>query len=138
MLLFYFCEIKVDRTIINYFFLYFLFLFLLGWFLISYFFRNMYLTVKALEAINSTLKGLNWKINGNFCSEVRSFTKSSVSNVTCLNSTINGNFCSEVKSSTNSTVDDSFSSVTCNCSGTFCSITNMYGLGFSFSPNFPW
>uniref|UniRef100_A0A2N9IL77 Leucine-rich repeat-containing N-terminal plant-type domain-containing protein n=1 Tax=Fagus sylvatica TaxID=28930 RepID=A0A2N9IL77_FAGSY len=84
--------------------------------------------VKALEAINSSLKGLNWKINGNFCSEVRSFTKStvddSVSNVTCLK--INGNFCSEVTSFTKSTVVDGLiSNVTCNCNGTFCSITNI-------------
>ncbi|XP_050255981.1 probable LRR receptor-like serine/threonine-protein kinase At1g53430 isoform X2 [Quercus robur] len=58
--------------------------------------------VKALEAINSKLKNLNWKINENFCS-----TK--------------GNFKRDIS-------EDTLSNVTCNCSlsgGTVCSITHI-------------
>ncbi|KAM4114496.1 hypothetical protein ACJW30_04G072400 [Castanea mollissima] len=58
--------------------------------------------VKALEAINSKLKNLNWKINENFCS-----TKESVNRFI---------------------TEDMLSNVTCNCSlsrGTVCSITHI-------------
>ncbi|XP_030954195.1 probable LRR receptor-like serine/threonine-protein kinase At1g53430 isoform X2 [Quercus lobata] len=58
--------------------------------------------VKALEAINSKLKNLNWKINENFCSTKENF-KRDIS-------------------------EDTLSNVTCNCSlsgGTVCSITHI-------------
>ncbi|XP_075661405.1 putative LRR receptor-like serine/threonine-protein kinase At1g53430 isoform X2 [Castanea sativa] len=58
--------------------------------------------VKALEAINSKLKNLNWKINENICS-----TKESVNRFI---------------------TEDMLSNVTCNCSlsgGTVCSITHI-------------
>ncbi|XP_050255983.1 probable LRR receptor-like serine/threonine-protein kinase At1g53430 isoform X4 [Quercus robur] len=49
--------------------------------------------VKALEAINSKLKNLNWKINGNFCSTKENFkrdiSEDTLSNVTC-NCSLNG------------------------------------------------
>ncbi|KAL4633093.1 hypothetical protein ACB092_04G096500 [Castanea dentata] len=54
--------------------------------------------VKALEAINSKLKNLNWKINENFCSTKesvnRSITKDMLSNVTCDCSLSRGTVCS--------------------------------------------
>ncbi|KAK4567565.1 hypothetical protein RGQ29_003365 [Quercus rubra] len=54
--------------------------------------------VKALEAINSKLKNLNWKINEDFCSikgnVERVITKDMLSNVTCNCSLSRGTVCS--------------------------------------------
>ncbi|KAM4106581.1 hypothetical protein ACB094_04G075200 [Castanea mollissima] len=52
--------------------------------------------VKALEAINSKLKNLNWKINENFCKESvnRSITEDMLSNVTCNCFLSGGTVCS--------------------------------------------
>ncbi|KAK9996567.1 hypothetical protein SO802_021253 [Lithocarpus litseifolius] len=53
--------------------------------------------VKALEAISSKLKNLNWKINENFCSTLESvnrfITKDTLSNVTCNCSFSRGTVC---------------------------------------------